>query len=194
MESNVCATDHRNSNSDQVLTDGPIGTKGQETHLKAREYASTERFAIGSFVPERDACNVPYTEVDSGTFSFVTGAGWIPNEEVVYTKAFFGFFCKQSGNCNPSGHMRFRWGENLFQVMEFDRLLVDDDSATFSGVGTINNAGEHDFMVQISDELNSIDILITGEDGYDTGGLIDLSSGRIKIHQWKEWPDVLRNN
>lgn len=194
MESIACGTDHRNGNSGQVLTEEPVDTEAQEAIFKAREYDSTERCANGPFILKQKACSGAYMEVDSGTFSFVTGAGWIPNEEIVYSKAFFGFFCKKSGNSNPSGHMRFRWGENLFQVTEFDRLVVDDDTATFAGVGTINDIGEHDFMVHIRDKPNCIDILITGEDGYDTGGPVDLGSGRIKIRQWTEWLDILRNN
>jgi hypothetical protein len=177
-----------------VLTEGPIGIDGQEAISEAREYDTTERCATGLFAPEQEACSTAYAKVDPEVFSFVTGAGWIPNEEVACSKAFFGFFCKQSGNCDPSGHMRFGWGESRFQATEFDRLVVEDDgTATFAGVGTINDAGEYEFMVHISKEPGSIDILISGEEGYDTDGLVDLGSGRIEIRQWTGWPDILRN-
>jgi hypothetical protein len=137
-----------------VLTEGPVGIDGQEAISEAREYDTTERCATGLFAPEQEACSTAYAKVDPEVFSFVTGAGWIPNEEVACSKAFFGFFCKQSGNCDPSGHMRFGWGESRFQATEFDRLVVEDDgTATFAGVGTINDAGEYEFMVHISKEL-----------------------------------------
>jgi hypothetical protein len=195
MESDVCATGDRNSHSGHVLAEGPIDIDGQEAISEVREYGTTERCAIGSLMLEREACNTAYAEVDPEAFTFVTGAGWIPNEEPACRKAFFGFFCKQSGNCDLSGHMCFRWGENRFQVTEFDRLVVEDDgTATFAGIGTINDSGRHEFMVHISDEPDRIDILISGEDGYDTGGLVDLGNGRIKIRQWMGWSDILRNN
>ena len=195
MESNVCATGHRNSHAGHVLTEGPIGIDGPEAISETREYSSTERCALGLLALGREACNPASAEVDPEAFTFVTGAGWIPNEEAVCRKAFFGFFCKQSGNCDLSGHMRFRWGENRFQVTEFDRLVVEDDgTATFTGIGMINDSGRHEFMVHISDEPDSIDVLISGEDGYDTGGLVDLGNGRIKIRQWMGWSDILRNN
>ncbi len=195
MESNVCATAQRNSHSGHVLTEGPIGIDEQEAISEVREYGTTERCAIGLLAPEREVCNTTYAEVDPEAFTFVTGAGWIPNKEAPCSKAFFGFFCKQSGNCDLSGHMRFRWGKNRFQVTEFDRLVVEDDgTATFTGIGTINDGGEYEFMVHISDKPDSIDILISGEDGYDTCGLVDLGSGQIKIRQWTGLPDIIRNN
>ncbi|MEJ2703779.1 MAG: hypothetical protein P8Z79_15190 [Sedimentisphaerales bacterium] len=195
MESDVCATSRRDSHSGHVLTEEPIGVDGQEAISEAREYGATERCTIGVLALEREACKTAYAKVDPDAFVFVTGAGWIPNGQAAYSKAFFGFFCKQSEDCDLSGHMRFRWGENRFQATKFDRLVVEDDgTATFTGVGTINDSGGYEFMVHISDEPDSIDILIPGEEGYDTGGLVDLGSGRIKIHQWAGWPDILRNN
>lgn len=192
MTSNLYADRHHNSHSGHLLTEAPIDTDGQESISEVKVCGPAKRCASGLLTLEQEACNTAYAAVDPEAFTFVTGAGWIPNEEAACSKAFFGFFCKKLRNCNLSGHMFFRWGENRFQVTEFERLVVEDDgTTTFSGIGTINDNGQHEFMVHINDKPDSIDILISGDYGYDTGGLVDLGNGRIKIRQWMGWSDIL---
>jgi len=131
-----------------------------------------------------EATSTAYAAVyDPDAFSFVTGAGWIADEGSTCGKAFLGFFVRQWGN-TPYGWMRFRWGSNRFRATEFDYLVVSEDksSAWFAGVGTINGAGEHYFMVEIYDQPDSIWITIFDE--YDTGSLVDLVRGQIRIRQW----------
>ena len=49
-------------------------------------------------------------------------------------------------------------------------------------VGTINGAGEYYFMAEISDGPDGIWLTIFDE--YDSGGIVDLVRGRIRIRQW----------
>jgi len=108
---------------------------------------------------------------------FVTGGGWINSPLGAYTpnpaltgKASFGFVSKyQKGTTIPTGETQF-----TFQVANFDFhstvyqwLVVSGPMAQYKGSGTINGAGNYNF-------------LLTGRDGGLAGG--NTPDGfRIKI-------------
>ena len=100
----------------------------------------------------------------------------------VWSVAFFGLFVRQWGECGPYGRLRVRWGENRFRASSVDWLVVEEDGseAWFAGYGTINGSGNHYFMVELGDDS----IWITVFDEYDTGGLVDLIRGRIRIRTY----------
>ena len=63
-----------------------------------------------------------------------------------------------------------------------------DGAAWFAGTGTLNGAGEHYFIAEITESPDTIAIDIWpdgGVDGYDTG-IADLGGGRIRIRTY-DW-------
>jgi hypothetical protein len=122
---------------------------------------------------------------DPESCNLVTGAGWF-DEELggPCGKAFFGFVVRQIGGNDPVGRMRFRWGENRFRATQIDWLVVEDGgaSAWFAGVGTINDAGSHDFVVEVGEDPE--EIWITIADQYDNEGLQAIDRGRVRVRQW----------
>ncbi len=126
---------------------------------------------------------------DPDAWSWVTGAGWYPEEGVPCGKAFFGFVCRQSAGHAPLGEMRLRWGQNRFESTGYEWLVVstDENTAWFGGTGTINGQGDYDFLVEVADAENEIWITIDDEDGneyYDNDGPLSIDGGLIRIRCW----------
>jgi hypothetical protein len=108
--------------------------------------------------PTSDALFVIYDP----TAGFVTGGGWIDSPPNSYTadmnltgKANFGFVSKyQKGATVPTGNTEFQFKEgNLnFKSTSFQWLVIQGTSqAQFKGTGTINGAGNYNFMVTVVD-------------------------------------------
>jgi len=156
----------------------------------ANTYTATGVYTVTVTITDQDGAEATATAYaavyDPDAYSFVTGSGWIPDEGSRCGKAFFGVFCRQWGGGDPGGRMRFRWGENnRFHATEFDYLVVSEDRTTawFAGVGTLNGEGGQYFMAEVNRDLDAIDLWILSEPGYDTGDLVDLGRGRIRIRQ-----------
>ena len=108
--------------------------------------------------PSSDALFVIYDP----SAGFVTGGGWIDSPPNSYTadmsltgKANFGFVSKyQKGATVPTGNTEFQFKEgNLnFKSTDFQWLVIQGTSqAQFKGTGTINGAGNYNFMVTVVD-------------------------------------------
>ena len=101
------------------------------------------------------------------TAGFVTGGGWIMSNPGAYTidpslsgKANFGFVSKyQKGATKPTGETEFQFkaGGLNFHSTSYDWLVVSGPMAQYKGTGTINGAGNYQF-------------LLTGRDGKQSGG------------------------
>ncbi|TSA55528.1 MAG: hypothetical protein D4R45_02155 [Planctomycetaceae bacterium] len=165
-----------------VVNESEMSVTGSHT------YTTTGVYTVTVTVTDQnggDASSTAYAAVyDPESCNLVTGAGWFPEEGGPCDKAFFGFVIRQWAGGDPVGRMRFRWGDNKFRATEFDWLVISDDenSAWFFGVGNINGTGEYYFMVEISENPDSIWVTIWDE--YDNEGLIEITRGRIKIRQW----------
>lgn len=164
-----------------VVNEAEMSVTGSQT------YTATGVYTVTVTVTDQNggtASRTAYAAVyDPHTCNLVTGAGWFPEEQSPCGQALFGFIIRQWGSY-PAGLMYLRWGDNQFRATEVDWLVISDDenSAWFFGVGTINGQGEYYFMVEISEDPDSIWITIWDE--YDNGGLIEITGGRIKIRQW----------
>jgi hypothetical protein len=121
---------------------------------------------------------------DPDAWSWVTGAGWYPEEGVPCGKALFGFVCRQRAGRAPQGEMLLRWGQNRFESTSVDWLVVwaDENVAWFAGTGTINGQGDYDFLVEVRDAEN--EIWVTIDDQYDNHGPLSIDGGWIGIWSW----------
>ncbi len=132
---------------------------------------------------DQSGSSTAYAAVYEPTNGFAAGAGWIPEEAAPKGKAFFGLVCRSVWWSDaPCGGMRLRVGDMKFRSTQYDWLVTDEasDLSWFAGTGTINGEGSYDFMV----ETEGDSIWITIFDQYDTGGLVELGRGRIRIRQW----------
>jgi hypothetical protein len=111
---------------------------------------------------------------DSG---YITGGGWIQSAAGAYRpdpaltgKANFGFSARQqNGSSIPVGQTQFSFHvANLnFHSTGYESLVIAGSRAQFKGTGTINGAGDYDFM-------------LTAQDGSGPGGRNE-DKFRIKI-------------
>jgi PKD repeat protein len=143
---------------------------------------------------------------------FVTGGGWIESPAGTYVqdlslsgKATFSFVSKYvKGKSLPTGNTVFQFsvGQVKFQSTSYEWLVVADNRAQFTGVGTLNGKGRYQFSLTAVDGDASRS---TGSDRfrmkiwnsdqivYDTqlGAADDaeptlvISGGSIQIHQSK---------
>jgi len=92
---------------------------------------------------------------------FVTGGGWINSPQGAYApnpsvtnKVNFGFVSKyQTGSAIPSGQTEFNFsaaGMN-FHSERYEWLVVAGAKAQYKGMGTINGAGNYEFLVTVVD-------------------------------------------
>jgi hypothetical protein len=121
---------------------------------------------------------------DPDAFSFVSAGGWYAEPEALCGKAYFGLFVRQWGMWGPCGWMGLRWGDHFFRATSIDWLAVDGSygEGWFGGYGTINGAGNYEFMVEVGDDSVWIAIF----DEYNTNGLRDLGAGwtRVRTFSW----------
>jgi parallel beta-helix repeat protein len=105
------------------------------------------------------------------TAGFVTGGGWInspagayPSNSLLTGRANFGFVSKYAkGQSIPSGNTEFQFSAASlsFKSTSFAWLVVSGARAQYKGVGTINGAGNYNFM------LTAIDGQVNGGGGVD---------------------------
>lgn len=136
-----------------------------------------------------DSASYEYVVVyDPTSGALVTGLGWIPDESVAFGRTYFGFLCTQWGGGTPCGWVRVRWGDKRFCATELDWVGADDlgETAWFGGVGRVNGAGEYFFIVELTDNPDSIWITIFYDEEYDSGGFVGLGDGvtRIRMYDW----------
>jgi hypothetical protein len=129
---------------------------------------------------------------------FVTGGGWINSPAGADTaapsltgKATFGFVSKyQKGATAPTGSTEFEFkvGNLDFHSDVQNWLIVNQNStnAQFKGSGTINGAGDYQFMIWATDgSPDTFRIQIT--DGntviYDNGSAQPIGGGSIIVHK-----------
>ena len=111
----------------------------------------------------------------------MTGGGWINSPAGAYApnpaltgKANFGFVSKYQKGANvPTGNTEFQFKEGNLNFSEHELPMARDSAAPraqFKGTGTINGAGNYNFMV-------------TAVDGDAVNGTKKPDSFRIKITQ-----------
>ena len=94
---------------------------------------------------------------------FVTGGGWINSPSGAYAadpslagKATFGFESRYKKGANvPSGNTEFQFhaaGMN-FKSISYEWLVISGSKAKFKGTGTINGAGNYNFMLTAIDGI-----------------------------------------
>lgn len=141
---------------------------------------------------------------------FATGGGWIDSpagalvaDPTLAGKATFGFVSQyKQGASLPTGNTQFQFhaGDLDFHSDSYDWLVIAGlDKAKFKGVGTINESGNHGFLLTAVDNGNSGDtfrIKIWDIDNTDTvvydnkTGIGDdshdgtvIGGGNIKVHK-----------
>ena len=148
-----------------------------------------------------DEARYSYVVVYDTEGGFVTGGGWIHSEAGSYPsdtslegKATFGFVSKyKKGASIPTGNteFQFRAGELNFHSSSYDWLVVTGSGyARYKGTGTINGAGEYEFMIWAGDgDPDTFRIKIWSDSGDGTGAVIydngmnqALGSGSIVVH------------
>ncbi len=160
-----------------------VGTTVTASHTYAAAGDAYEVTVTVTDDSDQSGSNTAFAAVYEPTRGVAVGAGWVPEEEAPYGKAFFGFVCRSVWwSDSPWGRMRVRVGDIRFRSTQYDWLITDEEAgmAWFAGSGTINGEGDYYFMV----ETNADSIWISIFDEYDTGGLVDLGDGWIKIREW----------
>ena len=142
---------------------------------------------------------------------FVTGGGWIDSPAAACPvfcagatgKASFGFVSKyQRGASVPTGNTEFQFkaGDLRFKSTSYEWLVIAGARAQFKGNGTINGAGDYNFLLTAVDGAlpgdggsDKFRIKITGpggivydnQHGEDENGPVstELGGGSIKIHK-----------
>lgn len=128
--------------------------------------------AVGGTGCGNAATSIAYLAVYDPSGGFVTGGGWInsPDGALVGTnttgKANFGFVSKYKKGSNiPDGNTEFQFhaGNLNFSSSSYDlgSLVIAGCKAIYKGLGTINGAGNYQFMV------SAVDGDITGGGGID---------------------------
>lgn len=129
---------------------------------------------------------------------FVTGGGGFTSPMGAYQadpehtgRVNFGFNVKVKKNDTaPSGNFNFQLhsASFKFQASDFEWLIVTDDTAQFTGSGTVNGAGHFGFFASVTDgspDSMVIDIWDIDEDRpvYGSGEMpTDLQRGNIVVH------------
>lgn len=139
-----------------------------------------------------DGCFNSVVGIDlAETGGFVSGGGWINSPNEPTGKANFGFISKYKKDAvKPTGNVQFRFGDYKFHSNEYAFLEVTGDatSAQFSGVGTVNGAGNYGFTIWALDNSNDPDTfrikiwdIDSGDEIYDNGADQPLGGGNILI-------------
>jgi hypothetical protein len=133
---------------------------------------------------------------------FVIGGGWINSPAGAYTadpslagKANFGFVSMyKKGASVPTGNTEFRFkvGDLNFHSTGYQGLVVNRSGvdAQFKGYGTINGAGNYEFMIWVKDgrrDTFRIKIWDANDEVnvvYDSGAQL-LGGGNIAVHKCK---------
>jgi PKD repeat protein len=112
-----------------------------------------------------------YVVVYDPNGGFVTGGGWIicpqgsyPADPSLSGRANFGFVAKyKKGRSVPEGNTEFQFqvGNLNFHAHTYEWLVIAGPKATYTGVGTINGAGNYEF------KLTAIDGQKNGGGGVD---------------------------
>jgi hypothetical protein len=149
-----------------------------------------------------DACTFAVVYDPDG--GFVTGGGWIDSPLEAYRpdpsltgKATFGFTSKyKKGAQAPTGNTEFQFqtADLNFHSSSYQWLVINQGGsrAQYKGSGTINGAGDYNFMLWAYDDPDEFRIKIWTENGgevvvYDNGWSTDqpqaLGAGSIVIHK-----------
>lgn len=132
---------------------------------------------------------------------FITGGGWFVSPPGALTagpeatgKANFGFSAKyKKRNQELKGQLQFRFrpGDFRFHTTSLEWLVVaDDGTAVLKALGRVNGEGPYEAQIWIEDDPDRIRVKIWTTDSagtetvvYDTGELLDLGGGQLKIHR-----------
>ena len=90
--------------------------------------------------------------------SSATGGGWIlspigayPSNSSLTGRANYGFVAKARNNAVPSGQLQFHFDALNFHSTAYTSLFVTGAKAQLKGTGTINNAGNYNFILTVID-------------------------------------------
>jgi hypothetical protein len=181
-------------------------TNGEGTVTGTRIYTCVGVYAVTLKVSDSnggssEVSTQEYIVIYDPNAGFVTGGGWINSPTGAYPvnptltgKAIFGFVSKYQKGANiPSGNTEFdfRVANLNFHGVSYDWLVVAGMKAQFKGSGTINGAGNYNFMLTAEDGGNQgqdtfrIKIWETTTDlvVYDNGAQSRLSGGSIIVHK-----------
>jgi hypothetical protein len=166
-------------------------TNGSGSVTGGHVYTAAGVYTVTLTVTGNDGCSgesvfqfVVVYDPDAG---FVTGGGWINSPAGAYTadpsltgKANFGFVSRyRHGATVPEGQTEFRFSvANLnFHSSNYEWLAVAGARAQYKGTGTINGAGNYNFM------LTAIDGQVSGGGGVDKFRIKIWGSGVIYDNQ-----------
>ena len=108
---------------------------------------------------------------------FVTGGGRDSNNNN------FGFVAKyQSGGSVPVGSLEYQYAGGNFHSNSFTYLVVNGDTATLAGTGTLDGVSGYSFVLNVTDNPDQFQITISGPSSYSSGSLAPISKGSIQIH------------
>jgi parallel beta-helix repeat protein len=134
---------------------------GVYTITASHTYTQTGVFSVKVTAADDDggsgSLKFRYVVIFDPSGGFVTGGGWIDSPEGAYPedptltgKANFGFVAKhKKGTTKPIGNTEFQFhaADLNFHSNNYEWLVVAGAKAMFKGTGTINGAGEYNFML-----------------------------------------------
>jgi hypothetical protein len=101
-------------------------------------------------------------EATGNNESATTGGGWImspagayPSNASLTGRANYGFVAKGRRNAVPTGQTQFHFDSLKFKSASYTSLSVNGAKAQLKGTGTINNAGNYNFILTVIDGGNS---------------------------------------
>ncbi|MGD6851721.1 MAG: post-COAP-1 domain-containing protein [Candidatus Bathyarchaeia archaeon] len=142
-----------------------------------------------------------YTVIYDPEAGFVTGGGWINSPQGAYLvdpslsgRANFGFVSKyEKGATVPTGNTEFQFqvAGLKFKSTSYDWLVIAGNTAIYKGEGTINGAGQYNFMLWADDGgskgEDTFRIFITDASTdqaiYDNGVKQAILGGSILVHK-----------
>ena len=152
------------------------------THAYASEGVYTIKVTLTDDDGGSDTSVFFYDVVFLPDGTFVTGGGWIASPEGAYAsdqsltgKVHFGFVVRSrrsKGTTTYSGEtqVQLRAGNRNFQSTSYDSLVFEKSTATYSGSGTLDGAGDYGFTVTVIDVGDSGDGGSSPKKGGGKGG------------------------
>jgi hypothetical protein len=166
LQTHTCSItwDDGNTETFPATTESSGGSTG--TCVKSHTYANPGVYTVS--VTVTDSCGAAsnslvyeFVVVYDPSAGFVTGGGWINSPAGAYAsdpsltgKATFGFVSKyKKGQTIPTGETEFQFkaGDLNFHSISYQWLVVSGPKAQYKGSGTINGAGDYQFLLTATD-------------------------------------------
>ncbi len=150
---------------DSTSTGAVSESNGYGTVSGSHTYRTAGVYSVRLVVTDDDLSSAEvvfqFVVVFNPDAGFVTGGGWINSPQGAYAhdpnltgKANFGFVskCKKGSNV-PTGDTQFQFktADLNFKSTGYEWLVIAGGKAKYKGSGTINNAGDYDFMLTATD-------------------------------------------